>query len=886
MNKKTAIVLSTTMMSIATAACAFCMAQTANASENNSASDVKQNVTSVDFSNGGGAFLGDLAKSQKSVKSQENVQNDISAKSRDLAQPHASKQSQEIIRKQKSDSEGHESNFDNADSSSSETRLTSSSDYSGSVADNKSDKRSDLTDADKPKNDEVSTQKSVKAAKDDRVAADSANNGEKDSEVKPNKDGIYDFSNDKNVINPFPNVITPAEVKELQDTTTSVRPLSSIQKIFYTPYGKKFSVENGQASGDTKSINETINTYNGRLGRIDTFIFFPRVDKESVYTADGQFYPYRSSRELKNSDGSADFDFNKAPDNKISYRLEVNGKLIGSNLADKTNITVYMRKNQTFIHVVMEGDNTHEAIFGYEGFNHEDSSGIFGYVAFLPECGAQFHFVDDLQYRKAANIKGNDELPQRSSGEADRFSTKPFTKLDLSDLSDAKNISEVRFGNNQVVRNMYTPLLSYEGDPKKDSIKRPTMEELKNANIPGYLYYSNDIDTPEGDQFTKDNTKKIGNYDYGIVRDKDDNQLTVKHYYVTFRPIPTQLVVRYKNLQNKIESGKKFGLYVGDKQIAGDFKSSESSAAPELNALQSMITNKNTALLSEAAGYLSGNDVYLAPGNYIVKSAAEAPTNYEWVVEPENSADINSATIDAKFNIAIHKDNSISTQKVVTFVLRRKIATVKFINDDDKKPYATVKVQQGLSISGDGLTDQSMPANPTKAGFTFNGWYKDKNGTGDAFTASTIVSEDTTVYAIYTQIPPAPTPSPIPTPEPSPTPEPEPDVTPEPEPIPVPDVPDVPDDSWIPLPEVVPENPEYSVVEQPVLNPVHSSDKPVERSVEQRFKAVDAGEAYNAKAPAKHLPDTGVSLVMSISALFVSLFAGFGLSMFKSRRKH
>ena len=803
-----------------------------------------------------------------------------------MAQPHASKQSQEIIRKQKSDSEGHESNFDNADSSSSETRLTSSSDYSGSVADNKADKRSDLTDADKPKNDEVSTQKSVKATKDDRAAAESSANVDKQSEVKPNKDGIYDFSNDKNVINPFPNVITPAEVKELQDKTTSVRPLSSIQKIFYTPYGKKFSVENGQASGDTKSINEIINTYNGRLGRIDTFIFFPRVDKESVYTADGQFYPYRSSRELKNSDGSADFDFNKAPDNKISYRLEVNGKLIGSNLADKTNITVYMRKNQTFIHVVMEGDNTHEAIFGYEGFNHEDSSGIFGYVAFLPECGAQFHFVDDLQYRKAANIKGNDELPQRSSGEADRFSTKPFTKLDLSDLSDAKNISEVRFGNNQVVRNMYTPLLSYEGDPKKDSIKRPTMEELKNANIPGYLYYSNDIDTPEGDQFTKDNTKKIGNYDYGIVRDKDDNQLTVKHYYVTFRPIPTQLVVQYKDLQNKIESGKQFELYVGDKQIAGDFKSSESGAAPKLNALQSMITNKNTALLSEAAGYLSNGFAYLSPGNYIVKSAAEAPTNYEWVVD---SADINSAPTSANVNIAVHKDDNVSTQKVVTFVLRIKIATVKFINGDDNNPYATVKVQQGLSISGDGLTDQSMPDNPTKAGFTFNGWYQDKNGTGDAFTASTIVSEDTTVYAIYKQMTPAPTPSPAPEPTPTPTPMPEPDVTPEPEPIPVPDVPDVPyvpDDSWIPVPEIVPENPEYSVVEQPVLNPVHSSDKPVEHSVEQRFKAVDAGEAYNAKSPAKHLPDTGVSLVMSISALFVSLFAGFGLSMFKSRRKH
>ncbi|WP_422119199.1 InlB B-repeat-containing protein [Gardnerella sp. DNF00354] len=597
-----------------------------------------------------------------------------------------------------------------------------------------------------------------------------------------------------------------------------------------------------------------------------------------------------------------------------------------------------------------------------------------------------------MQYRKAANIKGNDELPQRSSSETDRFSTKPFTKLDLSDLSDMKNISEVRFGNNQVVRNMYTPLLSYEGDPKKDSIKRPTMEELKNTNIPGYLYYSNDIDTPNGGKFTKDNTENFGNYDYGIARDKDDNQLTVKHYYVTFRPIPTQLVVQYKDLQNKIESGKPFELYVGDKQIAGDFKSSDSSAAPELNALQSMITNKNTALLSEAAGYLSNGFAYLSPGNYIVKSAAEAPTNYEWVVD---SSDINSAPTSANVNIAVHKDDNVSTQKVVTFVLRRKIATVKFINDGDKKPYATVKVQQGLSISGDELTDQSMPKNPSKKGYTFKEWNADSTGKDRSgiFTEKTTIKSDITVYAIYdlnatvmnvaptltlqdktitvgdslnlnslvvsatdpedgdlknevkitnnggfdntkpgvykvtftlsdkgkasvtktatvtvvkkptpepTPIPepepepkPEPTPTPIPEPEPEskpkPTPKPEPDVTPEPEPIPVPDVPDVsyvPDDSWIPLPEIVPENPEYSVVEQPVLDPVHSSDKLVEYSVEQRFKAVDAGEAYNAKAPAKHLPDTGVSLVMSISALFVSLFAGFGLSMFKSRRKH
>ncbi|MDK7259447.1 InlB B-repeat-containing protein [Gardnerella vaginalis] len=220
-------------------------------------------------------------------------------------------------------------------------------------------------------------------------------------------------------------------------------------------------------------------------------------------------------------------------------------------------------------------------------------------------------------------------------------------------------------------------------------------------------------------------------------------------------------------------------------------------------------------------------------------------------------------------------------------VPKPKIYKVTFVNDSNKN-YASVQVKEGKSISENSVAGQMMPSAPSKEGYTFVEWNADSTGKDKSkvFTAQTPVKSDMTVYAIYT---PTPSPTPEPTPTPTPEPAPEPDVTPEPEPIPVPDVPDVPyvpDDSWIPVPEIVPENPEYSVVEQPVLNPVHSSDKPVEHSVEQSFKAVDAGEDYNVKAPAKHLPDTGVSLVMSISALFVSLFAGFGLSLFKSRRKH
>ena len=90
MNKRTVLVLSTTMMSIATAACAFCMAQTANAAENatsvdsvstrsttvvgssstNTSSNTAQdlNAASSKTTNGGGA-----AFDSNSVKPSENI---------------------------------------------------------------------------------------------------------------------------------------------------------------------------------------------------------------------------------------------------------------------------------------------------------------------------------------------------------------------------------------------------------------------------------------------------------------------------------------------------------------------------------------------------------------------------------------------------------------------------------------------------------------------------------------------------------------------------------------------------------------------------------------------------------------------------------------------
>ncbi len=72
-------------------------------------------------------------------------------------------------------------------------------------------------------------------------------------------------------------------------------------------------------------------------------------------------------------------------------------------------------------------------------------------------------------------------------------------------------------------------------------------------------------------------------------------------------------------------------------------------------------------------------------------------------------------------------------------------ATVTFISDGEK--VAEVLVRKGQSISGDDLTDQSMPADPTKDRYIFKGWWTGENGTGEAFTDTSIVTDDLTVYA-------------------------------------------------------------------------------------------------------------------------------------------
>lgn len=129
-------------------------------------------------------------------------------------------------------------------------------------------------------------------------------------------------------------------------------------------------------------------------------------------------------------------------------------------------------------------------------------------------------------------------------------------------------------------------------------------------------------------------------------------------------------------------------------------------------------------------------------------------------------------------------------------------STVTFKDGD--KTHATVKVETGMAIDTDALPNESMPANPTKAGCTFKEWNTKENGKGETFTGASKVNSDMTVYAIYTKDS-VPTPDPIPNP-PAPNPDPTPNPpTPTPDPVPNPPTPELKPNPQTPAPQPQPE---------------------------------------------------------------------------------
>jgi uncharacterized repeat protein (TIGR02543 family) len=69
--------------------------------------------------------------------------------------------------------------------------------------------------------------------------------------------------------------------------------------------------------------------------------------------------------------------------------------------------------------------------------------------------------------------------------------------------------------------------------------------------------------------------------------------------------------------------------------------------------------------------------------------------------------------------------------------------TISFDADGGASSVQTARVDSGASLGA------SMPSDPTRDGYAFDGWYTEQNGGGDQFTAATTVTMAITVYAFW-----------------------------------------------------------------------------------------------------------------------------------------
>ncbi len=182
------------------------------------------------------------------------------------------------------------------------------------------------------------------------------------------------------------------------------------------------------------------------------------------------------------------------------------------------------------------------------------------------------------------------------------------------------------------------------------------------------------------------------------------------------------------------------------------------------------VDNNDPTKDTEAYKNISTDENTLFKGNQAISGKYTAPENYADYTQLLFSGDSDAAQA-SNSRKSLLNNNDINYKNPYLYV--------NFV--DDAKLHATRKVETGKAIDTDALTNESMPKDPTKDGYTFKEWNTKADGKGDAFTGASVVNGDMTVYAIYTKDS-VPTSDPTPTPNPEPNqPTPTPELKPQPE---------------------------------------------------------------------------------------------------------
>jgi len=494
-----------------------------------------------------------------------------------------------------------------------------------------------------------------------------------DSENRTNpltkdEEGYYDLMNEKTLENIYPEVFSDEELQKAEAEKDDK------VKIYFTPKGKDFN-PNGK---DTKQL--TLRGWGGRFvdwypqdGTVDYFIFLPKRNVGLARAQVGAVYHAFNTLEEGNK-----ISFNDGKYAETPFELSVNKKIIGKDLKEETKFKVNPKQTRAFVRVsyqVTKEDDALSQVFYVDRYGEGNT--IFKF--FVTSVDADFHFVDDSSYRKLTNQKLSSPLKERSERDKNSFSNEAFKKLDLKDMLNIVKTDKAFFGNNPVYSaDLSTPLLSYDGD-EKSSIKRPTLDQLKAKTIPGYIYCDNDIDKPKTKEFKKDDatTKEKGNHYLTYGYDKDRNMLTTKHYYITYRAIPTEIVVRQFKEDKKTSLDNSFDLYrvEDNKEVLVKYAikpnySRANEKEDTINSIEKMM-KKNT--INDQGYYETNNLLYLEPGSYVLKAKKLTEPYYN---EKENQ----------EFTVSLLDSNDKKTRITVDFnaLLKHKVS-YNFNSKDDKK---------------------------------------------------------------------------------------------------------------------------------------------------------------------------------------------------------
>ena len=494
------------------------------------------------------------------------------------------------------------------------------------------------------------------------------NNNLRESKVNnfvKDDEGYYDLMTEKTLENLYPEVFSDEELQKAEAEKDDK------VKLYFTPKGKDFNPK----GKDTKQLSLEGWRYvdwQTQEGTVDYFIFLPKRNVGRARAQVGAVYHAFNTLEEGNK-----ISFNDGKYAETPFSLSVNKKVLGENLKEETKFKVNPEQTRAFIRVsykVTKKDDALSQVFYVDRYGEGNT--IFKF--FVTSVDADFHFVDDSSYRKLTSQKLSSPLKERSEKDKNSFSNEPFKKLDLKDMLDIVKTDKAFFGNNPVYGARFSiPLLSYQED--KSSIKRPTLDKLKAKTIPGYIYCDNDIDKPKTKEFKKDDatTKEKGNHYLTYGYDKDRNMLTTKHYYITYRAIPTELVVRQFKEDKKTPLKNTFDLYriEENKEVLVKANISPNHNRVEekedtINVIEEMM--KKTTI-NDQGYYEKNNLLYLEPGNYVLKSKNLKEPYYNEKEEQQ-------------FTVGLLDNNDKKTRIIVDFnaSLKRKVS-YNFKSESEKK---------------------------------------------------------------------------------------------------------------------------------------------------------------------------------------------------------